>query len=123
MTHRVITTPARIPVPGGKLIEEIVGRVTTGHTELSVAHMIAPPGWGEPAQTPDFLEVTVMVRGRMRITLGEGDALETVDLAAGQSIVIEGGVRVRYSNPFAEENEYYAVCLPAFAPDLARREA
>ncbi len=123
MTHRVITTPTRIPVPGGKLIEEIVGRVTTGHTELSVAHMIAPPGWGEPAQTPDFLEVTVMVRGRMRITLGEGDALETVDLAAGQSIVIEGGVRVRYSNPFAEENEYYAVCLPAFAPDLARREA
>ncbi len=123
MTHRVITTPARIPVPGGKLIEEIVGRVATGNTELSVAHMIAPPGWGEPAQTPDFLEVTVMVRGRMRITLGEGDALETVDLAAGQSIVIEGGVRVRYSNPFAEENEYYAVCLPAFAPDLARREA
>ncbi|MEZ4250360.1 MAG: cupin [Polyangiales bacterium] len=122
MTHRVITSPVRIPVPGGKLIEEIVGRVATGHTGLSVAHMVAPPGWGEPTQKPAFLEVTVMVRGRMRIEIGEEGALEMIDLPAGQSIVIEPDVRVRYSNPFDEENEYYAVCLPAFAPDTANRE-
>ena len=120
MTHRVITEPIRIPVPGGKLIEEIVGRVATGHTSLSVAHMIAPPGWGEPAQTPAFLEVTVMVRGTMRIEIGSEP--EIVELSAGQSIVIEADVRVRYSNPYEAENEYYAVCLPAFSPDAARRD-
>lgn len=122
MTHRVITAPVRIPVPGGKLIEEIVGRVATGHTSLSVAHMVAPPGWGEPAQTPEFLEVTVMVRGTMRIELGAEGAHEVVELAAGQSIVIEPGVRVRYSNPYDAENEYYAVCLPAFSPEAAKRD-
>lgn len=120
MTHRVITAPIRIPVPGGKLIEEIVGRVATGHTSLSVAHMIAPPGWGEPAQTPEFLEVTVMVRGTMRVEIGAEP--EIIELSAGQSIVIEPGVRVRYSNPYEAENEYYAVCLPAFSPDAARRD-
>lgn len=120
MTHRVITAPVRIPVPGGKLIEEIVGRVATGHTSLSVAHMVAPPGWGEPAQTPEFLEVTVMVRGTMRIEIGAEH--EVVELVAGQSIVIEPGVRVRYSNPYDAENEYYAVCLPAFSPEAAKRD-
>lgn len=125
MTHRVITAPVRIPVPGGKLIEEIVGRVATGHSSLSVAHMVAPPGWGEPAQTPEFLEVTVMVRGTMRIEIGpaaDGTPSEVIELAAGHSIVIEPGVRVRYSNPYDAENEYYAVCLPAFSPDAAHRD-
>ncbi len=116
--YRVIEKPVRIPVPGEKVIEEIVGRVSTGNERLSVAHMIAPPGWGEPAQTPRFGELTVMVRGRMRVEL-DG---ENIDLAAGQSIWIEPDVRVRYGNPFDAEAEYFAVCLPAFAPDLARRE-
>jgi mannose-6-phosphate isomerase-like protein (cupin superfamily) len=82
--------------------------------------MIAPPGWGEPAQTPRFAELTMMVRGTMRIEIGAEP--EVVELAAGQSIVIEPGVRVRYSNPFDAENEYYAVCLPAFSPEAAKRD-
>ncbi len=116
--YRVVRAPIRIPVPGGKLIEEHVGRVVSSTETVSVAHMIAPPGWGEPPQTPRFLEVTVMVRGRMQIEVG-GD---TVVLAARESIVVEAGERVRYSNPFAEECEYFAVCAPAFSPDLAGRE-
>jgi mannose-6-phosphate isomerase-like protein (cupin superfamily) len=109
----------RIPVPGGKLIEEHFGRASTGDERFSVAHMIAPPGWGEPAQTPRFGELTVMVRGRMRVELGDA---ETLELWAGQSLWVEPDLRVRYSNPFEEESEYFAICLPAFAPDLARRE-
>ena len=49
-------------------------------------------------------------------------APEVVELRARQAIWIEPDVRVRYSNPYAEENEYFAVCLPAFAPDLAQRD-
>ena len=118
--YRVLRERVRIPVPGGKLIEEIAGRVVSGHDAFSVAHMVAPPGWGEPPQTPEFGELTVMVRGTMRAEIGDGG--EVVDVRAGESIWIEPNVRVRYSNPFTEENEYYAICVPAFTPDRARRE-
>lgn len=115
-TH--IPSPQVIPVPGGKLIEEFVGRVSTGSTDVSVAHMKAPPGWSEPAQIPAFAEITVMVAGRLRVELPDA----TLDLAAGEAIRIEPGVRVRYGNPFDEPNEYYAICLPAFSPDTVNRE-
>src|SRR4051812_17660147 len=101
--YRLIERPTRIPVPGGKLIEEWAGRVNTGQAGFSLAHMVAPPGWGEPGQRPEFGELTLMVRGRMRVEVGD----EEVELAAGQAIWVEPGVRVRYSNPFPEEGEYY----------------
>lgn len=116
-TH--ITDPKVIPVPGNKLIEEMVGRVSTGSEDVSVAHMKAPPGWTEPFQTPAFTEITIMVAGTLRVELPD----ETVDLKAGEAIRIEPGVRVRYSNPFDGPNEYYAVCLPAFSPETVNRDA
>ena len=115
-TH--VKEATRVPVPGGKLIEEIFGRVSTGSDDVSVAHMVAPPGWGEPAQTPAFAEITVMVRGKMRVEVGEA----VVELSAGESIRTDPGVRVRYSNPYADENEYYAICLPAFSPETVNRD-
>jgi len=120
--YTLVGDPTRIPVPGGKLIEEYFGRVRTKSDAFSLAHMVAPPGWGEPAQTPRFGELTIMVRGAMRIELGEEGAIEVVEVAAGQAIWIEPDVRVRYSNPAPEESEYFAVCLPAFSPELARRD-
>ncbi len=117
--YRLITTATRIPVPGGKLIEELFGRVNTGTDAFSLAHMVAPPGWAEPAQTPTFGELTIMVRGKMRVEVGD----EHVELGASQAIWTEPGTRVRYSNPGQEESEYFAVCIPAFAPDLAHRDA
>ncbi len=116
--YRLVTTTTRIPVPGGKLIEELFGRVNTGTEGFSLAHMIAPPGWGEPAQTPTFGELTIMVRGKMRIEM-DGEAVE---LGAGQAIWTEPGTKVRYSNPADEPSEYFAVCMPAFSPDQARRD-
>jgi mannose-6-phosphate isomerase-like protein (cupin superfamily) len=121
-THRLISSYTRIPVPGGKLIEEIAGRASSGHQQFSFAHMVAPPGWGEPPQTPSFGELTVLVRGSMQVELWSAAGPERVTVAAGQSIWIEPGVRVRYSNPSAAESEYFALCLPAFAPDAAHRE-
>jgi mannose-6-phosphate isomerase-like protein (cupin superfamily) len=118
--YRLVTAATRIPVPGGKLIEEVFGRVNTGTEKFSLAHMIAPPGWGEPLQKPGFGELTIMTRGTMLIELP--DSGEKVELQAGQSIWIEPGVRVRYSNPYAGENEYFAVCLPAFSVDTVHRE-
>lgn len=109
--------PLRIPVPGNKLIEEFLGLATTGHKEVSVAHMIAPPGWSEPVQKPEFDEITIMLRGKMHIRIdGEVHILQ-----AGEVLHCRRDIAIQYSNPFEEENEYWAVCLPAFSVDSARR--
>jgi mannose-6-phosphate isomerase-like protein (cupin superfamily) len=119
--YTLVREYARIPVPGDKVIEEIFGAVRTKTDDFSLAHMVAPPGWGESPQRPEFAEVTVMVRGTMKIEIG--DALDhIVELREGQSIRIEPNVRVRYSNPFPLESEYFALCIPAFTPARARRE-
>ena len=73
----LIEAPLRIPVPGGKVIEEYVGRATTGEEAVSVAHMVAPGGWSEPAQTPVFDEITIALAARgvvQRLAIFERDA-------------------------------------------------
>ena len=45
-----------------------------------------------------------------------------IDISAGETVLVEAGERIRYSNPFSEESEYWAVCVPAFSPDAAHRE-
>jgi mannose-6-phosphate isomerase-like protein (cupin superfamily) len=114
----LIEKATRIPVPGGKVIDEYVGRVNSGETALSVAHMVAPGGWVEPAQTPGFDEYTLVLRGRVRVETAGG----TYDVGAGSAIVTRAGERIRYSTPDDEGAEYVAICRPAFGPDLARRE-
>lgn len=110
--------PFQVPVPGNKLILEHFGRATTGEERFSIARMVAPPGWSEPHQTPEFDEITLMLRGRKQIEI-DG---ELVELSAGHSILIKAGARIRYSNPYTEENEYISVCLPAFSPETVHRE-
>ncbi len=114
---RLVPAPTRIPVPGGKTIDEYVGRVSTEEAGVSVAHMVAPPGWDEPAQTPEFDEVTVVLRGAVRVEHDAG----ILEVASGQAVVTAAGERVRYSTG-PEGAEYVAVCLPAFGPDLVHRE-
>jgi mannose-6-phosphate isomerase-like protein (cupin superfamily) len=120
MGYRWVTETTRIPLPGNKLLHEHFGLVNTGTRQFSLAHMVSPPGWGEPFQKPEFGELTIMTRGAMRIELP--DSKDVVELKAGQSIWIEPGTRVRYSNPYPDEGEYYAVCIPAFSPDTVHRE-
>ena len=114
---RLITTPTRVPVPGGKVIDEHVGRVTTGTDAVSVAHMIAPPHWDEPFQTPEFDEVTLVLKGSVIVEHDGGPTTVT----AGQSIITHAGERIRYSTG-DEGAEYVAVCTPAFSPDTVGRE-
>ncbi|MGH3355791.1 MAG: hypothetical protein ACRDOJ_07820, partial [Nocardioidaceae bacterium] len=79
----VFHTPTRVPVPGGKVIDEHVGRVSSGTDALSVAHMLAPANWSEPRQTPDFDEVTLVLRGTVRVEHAE----DVYEVRAGQSIL------------------------------------
>lgn len=114
---RLISSPAVIDVPGGKVIHEHVGRVNTGHDAVSVAHMVAPAGWSEPAQRPDFDEVTLVLKGVVLVEHEGG----TITVEAGQSIVTTAGERVRYScGP--DGAEYVAICRPAFSAESVNRE-
>lgn len=116
---RHIVRPTRIAVPGEppKVIAEFVGLVNSGTEDVSIARMVAPAGWSEPAQRPGFDEYTIVLRGVVRVESDEG----VVDVAAGEAIVTQRGERVRYSTP-DEEAEYIAVCLPAFSPEAVNRE-
>ena len=110
--------PFVVPTTDGKLIEEHFGRVISNEPGLSIAHMVAPSGWSEPFQNPEFDEYTMIVRGRKQIEI-DG---EIVTLKVGESLLVRKGARVRYSNPFEEEAEYWSVCVPAFSIDLVNRD-
>ncbi|HEX5387102.1 MAG TPA: hypothetical protein VFW66_10405 [Gemmatimonadales bacterium] len=116
----LITEPTTLQAAGTrpKQIEEYVGRVNSGHSSVSVARMVSPEGWREPGQRPQFEEVTVVLRGMVRVEY-EGGAL---DVRAGQGVVARPGEWVRYSTPEPGGAEYVAVCTPAFSPDTVHRD-
>ncbi len=117
---RLIAAPSLVEAAGTppKRIEEYAGRVNTGHQAVSVARMISPSGWQEPGQRPEFTEITVVLRGMLRVE-HEGGALE---VAAGQAVVAEPGEWIRYGSPGPGGAEYVAVCLPAFSPGTVHRD-
>ncbi|MHC4938076.1 MAG: cupin domain-containing protein [Planctomycetota bacterium] len=116
---QIIEQPTVVAAAGEppKRIEEFVGRVNTGHAQVSIARMVSPPGWSEPGQRPEFREVTVVLNGFVRVT-HEGGELE---VRAGQAVITEPGEWVKYDTP--DGAEYLAVCLPAFSPDTVHRDA
>lgn len=120
MPSRLLDGPTRVEAAGNKpkIIEEFFGRVNSGTEAVSIARMTSPGGWIEPGQTPEFDEYTVVLRGSLRVASGDG----TIDVRAGQAVVAPRGEWVQYSTPDPEGAEYVAVCLPAFGPDIVRRD-
>lgn len=112
-------SPVRIPTDDNKLIEEHFGLASTGSGNFSIARMVAPPGWEEPHQNPEFDEITIVISGRKQIE-ADGDSIL---LGAGESLLVRKGSRVKYANPFDEPVEYWSVCIPAFSPDTVHRES
>ncbi|PQJ74098.1 cupin domain-containing protein [Polaribacter gangjinensis] len=116
--YHIQKSPFIVPTNDGKLIEEHFGLASDKNSAISIAHMIAPPKWSEPFQTPEFDEYTYIIKGKKQFVIEN----EVVILSAGQSIKIEKNTRVQYSNPFEESCEYIAICTPAFSMDLVNRE-
>lgn len=116
----LIQTPTRIQAAGNlpKLIDEYVGRVNTREQRLSIAHMRSPAGWAEPAQTPDFEEYTIVLKGCLRVSHERG----TLEIAAGQAVIAHPGEWIQYSTPDVD-TEYIAICVPAFSPQTVHRES
>jgi hypothetical protein len=130
----LIEKPARIRAAGTveKQIEEFVGRLNTGHQQVSVARMVSPAGWSEPAQCADFMEISVVLRGELHAhhdgckvgSTRTGDAKPNpIIVAAGQALIVQAGETVRYETPGEGGAEYVAICLPAFSADTVNRVA
>jgi mannose-6-phosphate isomerase-like protein (cupin superfamily) len=118
--------PTRIPAPTlieaagnkPKRIEEFIGRVNSKTSAVSIARMNSPSGWVEPGQTPEFEEFTIVLKGILRVTSHQG----SMDIHAGQAIIVHAGEWVQYSTPGEEGAEYLAVCLPAFSMETVHRD-
>jgi len=113
----LISEATRIPVPGGKLVEEYIGRVNSNDSEVSIAHMHSPAGWSEPGQRPDFDEFTLVLNGSVRVEHAGG----VLEAGMGQAVIARRGEWVRYSTPAGAE--YVAICRPAFTLETAHRDS
>ena len=116
----LIPAPTRITAAGNKpkLIDEFIGRINSGESRVSIAHMRSPGGWIEPGQRPEFDEFTVVLKGLLRVAHKQG----TLDVAVGQAVVAHAGEWVQYSTPERDGAEYLAICLPAFSPQTVHRD-
>ena len=117
---RYIELPTIVKAAGNKpkQIEEFVGRVNTGDETISVARMVSPGGWVEPAQAPEFQEMSVVLKGVLHVETKQG----IFEVKTGQAIILDAGEWVRYSTPGESGAEYIAICLPAFSPESVHRE-
>jgi mannose-6-phosphate isomerase-like protein (cupin superfamily) len=115
----LIESPVRVEAAGQppKTIEEFAGRASTGETRASIARMRSPAGWAEPGQRPEFDEYTVVLDGSVHVETDSG----TLEVRAGQAVLVRAGEWVRYSTP--QGAEYASICLPAFSPDTVHRDA
>lgn len=111
--------PFVVPTDDGKLIEEFFGNASINTGAYSIAHMIAPPGWSEPYQIPEFDEITYIISGKKQFEI-DG---EIITLGKNRSICVYKGSKVKYSNPFQEPVEYISFCIPAFSIEGVHREA
>lgn len=116
----LIAQPTRIEAAGNKpkIIDEYIGRVNSGTSSASIAHMRSPDGWVEPGQTPEFVEFTIVLRGLLRVQ----HKSDSLDVRSGQAIITNPGEWIRYSTPEPGGAEYIAVCLPAFSPQSVHRD-
>ena len=116
---RLINAPTIVQAAGTppKRIEEYAGRINSGHASVSVARMVSPAGWREPGQRPLFEEITIVLKGMVRVEHEGG----TIDVRAGQAVITAPDEWVRYSTP-EDGAEYIAVCLPAFSMETVHRD-
>ena len=115
----LIESPVRVEAAGQppKTIEEFAGRASTGETRVSIARMRSPAGWTEPGQRPEFDEYTLVLGGSVQVETDSG----TLEVRAGQAVLVRAGEWVRYSTP--QGAEHVQICLPAFSPETVHRDA
>ncbi len=117
---KLIDNPSVIEACGNKpkVIEEFIGMVNSGTSDISIARMKSPQGWEEPGQTPEFDEYTLVLKGTLCVKSKEG----SLEVGKDQAVIAEKGEWVQYSTPYEGGAEYISVCLPSFTPRAVHRD-
>ncbi len=117
---KLIDSPTVIEACGTKpkLIQEFIGMINSGTSDISIAKMESPQGWEEPGQTPGFDEYTVVLNGILCVKTKDGN----LEVRKGQAVIAEKGEWIQYSSPYEGGAEYISVCLPAFATHTVHRD-
>ena len=85
-----------IPVPGGKLVEEYIGRVNSGDAGVIDRPYAQPGGMVRArASAPSSTSSPSCFSGVMHVEHEGG----SIDVRAGQAVVAQKGEWVRYSTP------------------------
>lgn len=115
-----IDQPAIIEAAGNKFkrIEEYIGLVNSGTSDISIARMVSPPGWKEPGQKPEFTEYTIVLKGILQVKTSS----EVFMIHAGEAIILNANEWVQYSTPGDDGAEYISVCIPAFSQNSVHRD-
>ena len=113
---KLIDSPSIINAAGTKpkKIEEFVGFVNTQNENISVAKMTSPEGWEEPGQTPEFQEITVVLKGLLKVEHSDG----YIEVKEGQAIITNPGEWIRYSTPMKVEQNILQSAYQLFLPIL-----
>src|SRR3977135_3713346 len=84
---RLIQEPKIATAAGNKpkRIEEYAGRISSGHENVSIARMVSPRGWEEPAKQPEFEEITIVLRGTLRVESDDG----VLEVHRGQAVITQ----------------------------------
>ena len=116
----LIDTPTRIPVPGGKVIDEFVGRLRTGSDSVSVARMTAPAGWDDIAASwaaPDALLRRVDIAPRLVAPVAD-----RLDARKIGPVLMPGSLAQSTAEQVARaESPTSALALLMVSPDFLRR--
>ncbi|GAC1382958.1 MAG: hypothetical protein NVS4B7_04950 [Ktedonobacteraceae bacterium] len=108
---RKVTHGTIFPRQDGKVIDEHFGVLNTQQDKFSLAHMLAPPGWREPAQIAEFDEVVIVIQGVLAVEAEE----QRIEVKQGETCLIDKGTRVTYSNAHQDAAcAYWSLCMPAF---------
>jgi mannose-6-phosphate isomerase-like protein (cupin superfamily) len=115
----LIESPVRVEGEGQPplTIDEFTGRASTGEKRASIARMRSPAGWAESGQRPEFDEYAVVLEGSLHL---ETDS-DTLEVRAGQAVLVRAGEWVRYSTP--QRADFVSICIPAFSPDTVHHDA
>ncbi len=110
--------PFVVPTHDLKLIEEHFGNASNKYPHCSISRIEMPPRWLEPYQKPEFDEFVLMEKGKLLLEVDN----ERIEVAAGESILVKKGAKVKYTNPFDFPARYWSICLPPFTLDTVHRE-
>ena len=115
----LIESPTRIEAAGNKpkLIDEYVGRVRSGTSAVSIAHMRSPAAGSSRGKRLSSTNIRSSSRGPSRRVTSRRDGRSSRPSGPGR------GRRVGASStPESDGAEYVAVCLPAFSPETVHRD-